>query len=844
MESCNTIFTEGADGSTQRAHMTGVEADGGIKVTYDDGSMGHVEPSDIKEVMTSIKIPFTNMRIPLRFDSYARLMSSPSETIRKLTSILGEDPLGTSGRNAMVDQSLLANPYLSKTMAELDEAATKFVIDSKVPVGKREAARSEFMENVTRIVRGDTEIAEKYPDAAKAVAEVRNTHASMRQLMIDEGIEGADSIPADPFYMRRQINHGALTRLTATYGKDELVRAFAESIYSKRVGEIKMADATKIAQGYMDVVTLLKYDHTLQEGSLIGTKSQHALRMKIMTELGTDEKLTDDIVSLVVGDADKQAKTASFMKHRTKLDENFTIDLRRRSDGEMEKFRIDELFENRADMLVQDYVSKVTGMVALKRRGNLHDDAVWNRHLKRVEMEYATLGGDPAKLKKELEILNGFRNFVAGRPIIDQSFGPFERVVRALLDFNFFHLMGQSGFAQMSEFGSIAGMAGLSATLKHTPALKELTDIGIKGHAATDELGRQLAAMGLDSGVHSVMSHPRYRKMEDAVHSPLISKTEQVLQQAAQKVSDLSGMSFFNETWRRTSERALIQRIHDVASNGASAGLKDDMIKRMVSHGVNPEHMTAILEDITKYVKTDTKGVINSIDYDGWQRANNQSYSDFVVGIYRASRQTALLNKPSEMPWFVNSLLGKVLLQFRSFPMAAHAKMTLAGFAHKDSIAGFTLLYGTSMGALSYVGQTFLNHGNDPEELEKRLQTVEILKSGFQRAGISGVAPTGIDFGLTAVGQSPLFSNGRTTGQVSGIMGNPTLGLLDGGLKAAGSIASAATSPEDVLTRKEASSAMKLFLPNFYGSRQFLQWATSDLPEDELMNQLSKQKVD
>ena len=31
--------------------------------------------------------------------------------------------MGTSGRNAMVDQSLLANPYLSKTMAELEKFA-------------------------------------------------------------------------------------------------------------------------------------------------------------------------------------------------------------------------------------------------------------------------------------------------------------------------------------------------------------------------------------------------------------------------------------------------------------------------------------------------------------------------------------------------------------------------------------------------------------------------------------------------------------------------------------------------------------------------------------------------
>lgn len=842
MESCNTIFTEGADGLTQRAHMTGVEADGGIKVKYDDASTGVIQPSDIKQVMTSVKIPFTDIRIPLRFDSYARLMTSPSETIRKLTSILGEDPMGTNGRNAMIDQGVLTNSYLSKPMAVLDEAADAHLLENKVPVGKREAARTAFMENITRIVRGDTKVAEQFPEAAKAVAEVRNTHARLRQLMIDEGIEGADAIPSDPFYMRRQFNHGALTRLTSTFGKDELVRAFAESIYSKRVGEIKMEQATKVAKSYVDVITMLKYDHTLQEGSLIGSKSQQALRMKIMTELGTEESLADEIVALVVGDVEKHPTNASFLKYRTKLDENFTIKLKRQADGVLEDFRIDELFENRADKLVQDYTEKVAGMVALKRRGNLHDDAVWNRHLKSAELDYARAGGDPAKLKKELEIINGFRNYVAGRPMIDQPFGTFERVARSILDFNFFHMMGQAGFAQLAEFGTIAAMTGLSATLRHVPAFSEIGKMGLKGKAATDQLGRDLAAIGWDSGTHSLLSHPRYRKLEDAVHSPLLSKSEQLIKQAAEFTSDVSGMSALNEMLRRTSERALIQRMHDAAIKGGAE--EDALIKRMFGYGVSPENLKDVLSDLKKYVKTDDRGVVSGIDYENWQRANNQSFSDFVTAGYRASRQAAMLNSPSEMPWFVNGLVGKILMQFRSFPMAAHAKMTLAGFEHKDSIAAMTFIYGSTIGAMSYVAQTLLNYGHDPEELEKRLQDVEILKGGIQRSTISGVIPMGIDTGASIVGAKPVF-NGRSTNQATDFLsGNPTFSTINSVAKTIGSVTQATLSPDDILTQKEATRGIKTLLPNFYLVNNAIHHATSDMPKDELLEKLSKQNGD
>ncbi len=772
MESCNGVEIKTPKGP-KTGRMVGATEDGRVRVRHQDGTESIVEPSQVEAVASSIRIPGTDIKVPLRFDGFVRLMLSKSNTVRKLTMLIGEDPMGGNGLNAMVDKDLnLFNPLVSPLLKTYQDAWGKYASDMSIPLLKRPAAEAEFKESIGRYIRGDEKSLPKNPEAAKAfkdaAEQVKKTFHDALELAKREGIEGTENIQFDAGYMTRSFNHPKMQRLISTYGIANIKEMFAQSIYKKRVGTTTLKEARVIADGYVNTITKLPYDNLMDDSIKFGVRDPELLKEKLVKELNLSDEVANEVADLLV--PKKTGGREGFTKYKTLLDENFSMELTSLDKKTKKTVRLDEMFNNDAVELAINYANKIAGISALKRKGNLHEDRVWNKLLADAKTEYATAGTDPAKVLKEIEMLNGFRNYVLGRPMLDKPFGTFERVMRGVLSFNYIRFMGQAGFAQTAELGAIMGMFGTSATLKHAPAFKELLRTGMKGLAADDQLAKDLRAMGMTSGVEGLMPHSIHRKMEDGYHHPYMTKAENAMDTASNATSIISGMRATQEVFRRLSERALIQHLYD----NAVAGKVSDMIKRMTASGIPESELTQTLEHVKKYFHTDSMGVVNHIDWERWVKENPETAAHFQLATYRESRRALMTYKPSELPWFMHSTTGKVLMQFRSFAMASHAKLFLNGLSHRDSVLATTAMLSASLGALSYTVQTMVNHAGDQEELDKRLTPQAILTSGIQRAGIFGMVPQGIDNMLYLTGQDTIF-NGRTTQQASaGIMSNPT----------------------------------------------------------------------
>jgi hypothetical protein len=153
---------------------------------------------------------------------------------------------------------------------------------------------------------------------------------------------------------------------------------------------------------------------------------------------------------------------------------------------------------------------------------------------------------------------------------------------------------------------------------------------------------------------------------------------------------------------------------------------------------------------------------------------------------------------------------------------------------HKDMATANTMLQGLLFGSMVYSARQYQQSlGLDEESrqkfLENRLNPTKIVANGFSRMGASSMLP---NLASTFVpGASELFAGGRTTSDLSGIMSNPTLGLLNGVVTLGKKAVINPLSDEKQFTKSDANAMFKLMpLNNLVGVNTLLNHIASDLP--------------
>ncbi|MBZ5864364.1 hypothetical protein LAG72_24895, partial [Escherichia coli] len=182
--------------------------------------------------------------------------------------------------------------------------------------------------------------------------------------------------------------------------------------------------------------------------------------------------------------------------------------------------------------------------------------------------------------------------------------------------------------------------------------------------------------------------------------------------------------------------------------------------------------------------------------------------------------------------------MGQMVMQFRTFAMAAHTKALLQGMNLRDGPALFGLLASSFLGAAVYAGQTHLNLIGRPdkdEQLKERLGWGKLALAGFARSSESALIPMAADIGWQFFDDAPLFdtrSSGLKT-TVSSFLGNPTGDLISTGLAGVAGVTSAIAG-DDYSQTDWQNLTRTLPFARMMGAVQFLNWIGSGLPRREL----------
>lgn len=174
---------------------------------------------------------------------------------------------------------------------------------------------------------------------------------------------------------------------------------------------------------------------------------------------------------------------------------------------------------------------------------------------------------------------------------------------------------------------------------------------------------------------------------------------ERFAQNLSDGFSKVTVMSQWNNFWKATSSIITQNRILDNV-NAVSAGkkLSQEETKYMAFLGID--------ENIARRIGKEFKEFGDKVD--NANIANSESWADQALArTYRAALnkdvdRTIVTKGIADVPLFVNSETGKLLLQFRSFALASHQRILLAGLQQSDAAVMGGAVFAITVGMAVY----------------------------------------------------------------------------------------------------------------------------------------------
>ncbi|MCB1922880.1 MAG: hypothetical protein KDJ27_03890 [Gammaproteobacteria bacterium] len=734
---------------------------------------------------------------PVRLDVVGKLKSSDNPIFRELGGRLAEDALGNADNSV---NRFGATEYRDRLFRTFDTEAQRAVTPAYRawaqergigPFGKWfYKEREAFMRDVAEYIRteGTEGVARQFDgNVARAGDAYRTQYAKLLAEAKNAGVRGFENVDINPNYLPRFFDFDRIAELNRVYGSEQVRNLIAASLRSAN-GAVTAQQAKKFARTYLDKIRGVgaNVDLGLTRG-LTGEDSA-ALREALQDAVDLDPVDIDAIVGSVMVDA-KGGHSRS--KRRALLDEGYRATLARSDNSGSDTVSVSELFNNNAEHVFDLYNRQLSGAIALGKAGFSSPSQVVDM----INKGRAVAGDLPGytKVDRDADLAEFLLNQITGRPTAmqggqDARFTTTGRTLQALRDFNFLRLMGNLGLAQIPEAGRILGELGWRNAIKALPALKGMMRDMQTGKLSSELLDEFEGMIGTGSEylTSTVYNRVGVRLEGDDFSaqgvSPGAGRWETRIAHAKRVMTQVSGMMPVNTVLYRWTSAAMAHRWVNMAT-----GAETISTKRLAWLGLSDEMHQRILEQIRKHGSYEASELGRATKV---QRMNVDQWSDpdaaeaFAMASHRLSRNVIQANDPGTLPkWVSSSPLMQTIWQFRSFMWGAWSKQTLHGIKMRDFPAVSALMAATVLGGMAHSLRAYtvslgMSDDRRRDYLDKQLSPSGIAAGSFLRAGQSSLIPMVVDSMMDLSGQGP-FQGYRGSGLASGILGNPTVDLLD-----------------------------------------------------------------
>jgi len=741
-----------------------------------------------------------------RFDLTGRLMNSENPLVRQLAAKLSPDAVGAADGSVVKPtaseyQSILDRTFNVKFQKTIGAEFEKWAKEQNLSVYQRATQRDAFMEAVGKAVRDPN------ADVHPTVRAAAKHHSQIMKEWLDiakrpdgdigeaQSVKGFDNVEFNEDYVMRKYDTVAMSKYH-TDGEAGLQNLFKQAIMRAQ-DDIEEAVAEKLAKWHVTSVQGHAFDTDMFTMRAMSGEDKEGLQ-KMLTD---ETDLSEDEINAVLGRLEKPNDGAhSRAKRRLFMDETTVVKLRDKETGELKDVSIQSLLKSNVEELFNTYSRQMSSAVAMARTG-YRSKGEFETELKKIEQSSDEITAQypnytKAQLESDLNNLRAVHANVTGGAVYRNASGTdvrhskWGRAINTLMGYNFIRVMNQVGVAQIPEIANIVGQVGYKTLFKAIPGYRAFIRDARKGKVSDEFLDELEDVLGMGTDYLRHVPANRYDDFGTAMNPRENKKWDQVdatLEHGKKITSLISGMTGINVFLQRTATTSVVHHYADMAM-----GIKPFKANRAHADGLDEAMVKRIGEQLKKHAKSgkgefSPKEKLRTLNMDKWEP---EVANAFKMAVYRRTRKMVQEQDAGDLPMWASHPAGKMVMQFRTFMLAAYPKQTMYQLQMRDWQAFSSIMHSMFIAGLAYTAHTYSKaqgREDKQEYLDKHLSMEEIVKASIQRTGASSLVPMAMDSVVTPFTNDPVFS-ARTTGLDTNLLGNPTYDLV---MKAGGDAVSA-----------------------------------------------------
>jgi hypothetical protein len=431
---------------------------------------------------------------------------------------------------------------------------------------------------------------------------------------------------------------------------------------------------------------------------------------------------------------------------------------------------VEDFLENDMEAILRRYARTMAAEVELTDKFGRAD---MRDQIAEINREYDELSAaaktpeERLKLDKsrrqDLTNLEAFRDMIRGTYRASDEQSNWSKITRAALTWNYIRLLGGVTLSSLTDASRIVGVFGIRATMKE--ALPGL----IKGVKAAQISRSDAKALG---AVTERVLQSRLASLAE-LNNPYAhgSRFERFLSNTSSAFTKATGLGYWNDMMKSIASVMTQNRMMRNALDWSNADQSERAYMAML--GIDEDMAGRIAAQFKKH----------GIEEDGIYGANATRWDDeaakraWAAALNKDVDRTIITKSVADTPLWMKTNWGRLIMQFKSFGLASHQRVLIAGLQEKPHRLAEQMVFATSMGMMvAYL--KFMERG-DTDQAQKLLDNPgKWIVDGLDRSGILSIP----------------FEISNTVDKISEGVGGPNVGisravsLLAGDKDASGSV--------------------------------------------------------
>lgn len=604
----------------------------------------------------------------------------------------------------------------------------------------------------------------------------------IRRRAQETGVEGFEAIQQRSGYMPRNLGSAkVINAISKAAHGERTVRELLMKAMQKAVPDLTDRQASIMAKAFITRARGKAMDMDMQTLNLT-TGDSRAFIKETLENHGVAAEDIDGILSVLGHDIEERG-IVSHAKRRMPLD----------LDVSHENISMRDLLDYDVAKVFGHYAQTMAGRSAAAAKGI-------GSKAKLEEIIQTILREDPDIGKSALGL-----NPSAGKDYLRALMAPFFGgadethvlpIVRRMTQLTTLGTMSMLGIPQLAETGAQIAAVGLWNWLKTMPEVwkmfrgksSERQALADDLQGLTGHLGREWALLRHDLN----LEFGRYDLNESMA---LAAQLDEALAKGLQLQSHIS---LFNKVKELQTETLLITYTDKLMRKLRDNEFTQEDINRLLDMGFEPKYLKRIKERYidTGVVDFNSKGTCDKVNFAHWKA---EDMAIFNMGMRRLVNQVIQQGAAGEGWLWAKSNFGKLLTQFKSFPMLAVQKQVVRNLALNDAVTYNTAMYGLMTAALAFSVREVINGRTDKLDAEK------IAKGAFGMSNLTGWLPMFTDPVASMLGFDGLMFDDYSKYGSADVLNMPAISVLQRMARVPGATLNLVT-PGLEYTREDAMS--------------------------------------